>query len=342
MAAIQLKPIAEQVVVVCGASSGIGRETARQFAARGAKVVVAARGEDGLTSLVQEIQDAGGQATAIPCDVSDFAQVKRVADGAVETYGRLDTWVHAAGVIEIGLFEHTTPEDFKRIVDVNLVGQAYGAMAALPHLKDNGGALVHVSSIEAKRAFPLHSAYTASKHGVHGFIEALRIELKHEGLPISLTEVMPATINTPLFDKGKSTLGVKPMAPPPLYQPNTVAELILYAAAHPTRDLIAGGAGAGILLSQRLSERLLDALLLRGGFKLQRTNEPQVPDAPNNLFAPMSGHDTVEGRFGKMSTPRSLYNWLQTNPMATRGIAVSAAAGIAGVLATRARRGADG
>src|SRR5215208_7352511 len=136
---MQLKPIEEQVVVLMGASSGIGRETALRFAERGAKVVVSARSEKGLASLVEEIQDKGGEAMAIPADVSEFEQVKAVADGAVEEYGRLDTWVHLAAVLLVASFEETTPEEFARVIDVNLMGQVYGAMAALPHIKADGG-----------------------------------------------------------------------------------------------------------------------------------------------------------------------------------------------------------
>src|SRR5215212_3136174 len=162
---MQLKPIEQQVVVLMGASSGIGRETALRFAERGAKVVVSARSEKGLASLVEEIQDKGGEAIAIPADVSEF----------------------------------------ERVVDVNLMGQVYGAMAALPHIKREGvGALIHVSSMGAKRSIPLQSAYCASKHGIDGFLESLRVELQHEKLPISVTQVMPATINTPLFDKART------------------------------------------------------------------------------------------------------------------------------------------
>lgn len=212
---MKLKLIEEQVVVVMGASSGIGRETALRFAEKGAKVVVSARGEKGLDSLVEEIWDKGGEATAIPADVSEFEQVKAVADAAVEEYGRLDTWVHLAAVILFATFEDTTPEEFERIMDVNLMGQVYGAMAALPYLRREGrGALVHVSSMGARRSIPLQSAYCASKHGIEGFLESLHVEMEHEGLPISVTNVMPATINTPLFDKVRTKLGVKPVAPP--------------------------------------------------------------------------------------------------------------------------------
>ena len=144
--------------------------------------MVSARGEEGLDSLVEEIRDEGGEATMAIADTSEFDQVKAVADRAVEQYGRLDTWVHLAAVGLFATFELTTPEEFERVVDVNLMGQVYGAMVALPHLKREGrGALIHISSVEAKRYFPFHSAYGASKHGIDGFLEALRVELKHEG-----------------------------------------------------------------------------------------------------------------------------------------------------------------
>src|SRR5215203_7038378 len=173
---MRLKPVEEQVVALMGASSGIGRETALRFAERGAKVVVSARNEKGLNSLVEEIRGKGGQATAIPAEVTEFEQVKAVADRAVEVYGRLDTWVHLAAVLLVASFEDTTPEEFARVVDVNLMGQVYGTMAALPHIKrEGGGALIHVSSMGAKRSIPLQSAYCASKHGIDGFLESLRV-----------------------------------------------------------------------------------------------------------------------------------------------------------------------
>jgi NAD(P)-dependent dehydrogenase (short-subunit alcohol dehydrogenase family)/hemerythrin superfamily protein len=208
---MQLKPIHQQVVAILGGSSGIGRETALEFAQKGAKLIVSARNEAGLKTLVEEITRLGGTADYIVADVSVFDQVKAVADKAVQLYGRLDTWVHAAAVNLYTTFEQTTPEEFQRVVEVNLMGQVYGAMAALPHLKREGrGALIHVSSVEARRAFPYHSAYAASKHGIDGFLESLRVELLHEHIPISVTNVMPASINTPLFNKSRSKIGVKP------------------------------------------------------------------------------------------------------------------------------------
>src|SRR5215204_5586759 len=331
---MRLKPVKEQVVVLMGASSGIGRETALRFAERGAKVVVSARSEEGLNSLVDEIRGKGGQATAVPAEVTEFEQVKAVADRAVEMYGRLDTWVHLAAVLLVASFEDTTPEEFARVVDVNLMGQVYGTMAALPHIKrEGGGALIHVSSMGAKRSIPLQSAYCASKHGIDGFLESLRVELRHEGWPIGVTQVMPATINTPFFDKGRTKLGVKPMGVPPIYEPETVANIILYAAENPVRDLVSGGAAQALIINQHLFPRMLAPILTtRAGFSPQETEEPRSEDDPDNLYAPIRGHDTTRNGFWALS--RSLYNWLQMHPTVRRG----AAAGTALVLLDALRR----
>ena len=330
MTTVHLKPVEEQVVALMGASSGIGREAALRFAKQGAKVVVSARGEEGLDSLAEEIRREGGEGTPMVADTSDFEQVKAVADRAVEEYGRLDTWVHLAAVGLFATFEETTPEEFARVIDVNLMGQVYGAMAALPHLKREGrGALIHISSMGAKRSVPLQSAYCASKHGIDGFLEALRVELKHEGWPISVTQVMPATINTPFFDNARTKLGVKPVAPPPIYQPKIVADAILHAAENPARDLVVGGAAKAVILSQAISPRLLDILLEIWGFEVHYTREPKPEDAPANLFEPMEGHDAVEGSFRDRAHLRSLYNWLELRPTVKR---VAVVGGVLGAL----------
>lgn len=338
---MQLKPIEQQVVVVMGASSGIGRETALRFARRGAKVVVSARNQDGLETLVREIRAAGGTATPVVADVTDFAQVKAVADEAVAQYGRLDTWAHLAGVSLYATFAESTPEEFKRVIEVNLVGQAYGAMAALPHLKREGrGALIHVSSIESQLAFPYQSAYAASKHGIPGFLDALRLELRHEGIPISVTNIMPAGINTPFFNKARTKLGVKPTAPPPIYQPGTVADQIVYAAEHPVRDMIAGGAGKVFVQTKKISPLLMDRLLLLIGFASQKTDEPKSVQGANNLFAPVQGQNRVEGDFSQGALERSMYNWLGRHPYTRRalaGVALSAAT-LLGARAINAQR----
>ena len=315
-----------------GASSGIGRATAARLAAEGAKVVVAARGEAGLRSLVAEIRAAGGEACAEVADVTDPGQMQRVAQRAVTEYGRLDTWVHAAAVLLVAPFEQTTPEEFRRVIDVNLMGQVHGAMAALPHLKENGGALIHISSMGAKRGVPLQTAYCASKHGIDGFVETLRMEVLREGLPISVTNVMPATINTPLFDQARTKIGVKPVAPPPIYQPDVVVDAVLYAAEHPVRDLVVGGSAKALILGEKLAPRLVDALLVRFGFEAHDTGEPKSADAPDNLFAPLDGHDTARGGFDDSAWPHSLYTALQRHPVVRRVPLASEALAVMGLV----------
>lgn len=215
---MHLKPIAQQVVVVVGASSGIGRETALRFASQGAKVVFSARSESALLSLSDEILRLGGDATAVIADVSMFEQVQAIADKAVAIYGRIDTWVHASATAVFSTFDRLTPEEFKRVIDVSLMGQVYGAMVALPHLKREGrGSLIHISSMEGRRSLPFQSAYSSAKHGVEGFLESLRVELAHEGLAINVTSIKPSVINTPFYNKGKTKLGVKPTGIPPYY-----------------------------------------------------------------------------------------------------------------------------
>jgi NAD(P)-dependent dehydrogenase (short-subunit alcohol dehydrogenase family) len=333
---MRLKPVGEQVVALMGASSGIGRETALRFAGRGARVVVSARSKEGLDSLVEEIRGAGGEAMAVAAEVTDSDQVKAVADTAAGVYGRLDTWVHLAAVSIFAPFEETTPEEFKRVVEIDLLGQAYGAMAALPHIKREGrGALVHVTSVVARRAVPLQSSYCAAKHGVDGFLESLRVELKKEGWQIGVTNVMPAAINTPFFDKARTKLGVKPKGFPPMYAPDVVSDAILYAAEKAPRDIVAGGAGKGMILGQRLSPRLMDAIMLPGGFGLQQTDEPKPEDAPDALFEPVEDQDRVEGDLDIQTLSRSLSTWLDTHPVAKQGLIAGAALGAVAALRSR-------
>lgn len=323
-----LKSVEDQVVVVMGASSGIGRETALRFARRGAMLMCSARSERGLASLIEEIRRKGGVAIAAPADVSSMEQVQAVADRTAAEYGRIDTWVHLSAVSIYAPFEHTHPAEFKRVIDVNLLGQVHGALAALPHLRREGrGALIHVTSVEARRALPLQSAYAASKHGVAGFLDALRLELIKDGAPISVTNIMPSSINTPLFNKALTRLGVKPRGIPPMYQPDLVAEAILHAAEHPSRDLVVGGAGMALLLLQRLSPRLVDSLLVRIGFRGQRTREPKPADAPNNLFQPLPGfYEKVEGDFSREQLTQSVATEVELGPLMTWGQRASRAA----------------
>ncbi|WP_199320644.1 SDR family NAD(P)-dependent oxidoreductase [Leptolyngbya sp. FACHB-261] len=184
------------------------------------------------------------------------------------------------------------------------------------HLKREGrGSLIHISSVDARRAFPYHSTYASSKHAIDGFLEVLRLELLHEKRPINVTNVMPASINTPLFSKSRTKIGVKPQGLPPFYEPESVAEAILYVAEHPKREIVVGGAGKAFLLGQKLSPRLIDSLLLLLGFKLQKTKEPKSESDPDNLFEPISSEDRVKGDFTNQAR-QSYSTWLQTHPTA--------------------------
>jgi NAD(P)-dependent dehydrogenase (short-subunit alcohol dehydrogenase family) len=311
---IKLKPINEQVVVVFGASSGIGRIAALEFARRGAKVCVAARSEEGLQTLVAEIEQTGGEAFYVIADAADFEQVKSVAKQTVERFGRLDTWVHSAAAFLFGTFEQTAPEEFERMIQVNLLGQIYGAKAALQYLRKTGGALIHISSVEAWRGVPFQSAYVASKHGIYGFLQSLRVELKHDRVPVSVTQILPAAINTPIYDKGRNKMPFKPRAVPPFYHPKIVADAILFAAENPTTDLIAGGAGAGVVLAERFSPALAEWFSGKIGFVGQTTDEAAPEDSFGNLFEPISGFDTIEGRFSDEQLMSDPFTWLATHP----------------------------
>ena len=314
---MKLKPLDQQVVVIVGASSGIGRESALRFAARGAQVVAAARSEPGLISLVAEVVAHRGQATYVVCDVADPAQVQEVARVAEETYGRIDTWVNVAATSVYAKLEDTTPEEFRRVTEVNYFGQVYGAQAALPALRRaGGGALIAVSSVEAIVSLPLHSAYSASKHAVEGAMDALRRELIAEKAPISVTSVKPGTINTPFFDNALNKMDVKPKGPPPVYQPGVVADCILYAAEHPVRDLYAGGGGRQMVLSQLTMPRQVDLALGRLGIWSERTKEPAPNGSPGNLYAPRTEDNRTEGDFSGRAKSFSLYTWARLHPPA--------------------------
>lgn len=334
---MRLKPLSEQVVVVLGASSGIGRESALRLAARGARVVVASRGEPGLQSLVQEITEHGDRATHVVCDAVDPAQVSAVADAAVATYGRIDTWVNVAGVISHAPFDETEPEDFRRLMEVNYLGHVHGARAALPRLRDaGGGALVFVTSAEAAVAMPGHSAYAASKHAVEGLVAALRRELLAESVPVSVTSVRPSSTDTPIFSNAAHDAGVDPEAPPPVYPASVAADCVVHAAEHPVRVLWAGGSGRAAALLQSVAPRVLDEIVIRMQ-PLQRTSGGDRD--PGTLAAPRS-ESRVAGDLGARTRRTSLYTWLALRPALRRTVQATALAGLAftGVRCCRLKR----
>ena len=271
---IQLKKLQDQVLVITGASSGIGLVTARMAAAAGAKVVLASRNEHDLKAAVEEIRQAGGQATYEIADVSSQREVEWIAQTALREYGRIDTWVNNAGVALYGKLMDTPLDDMRRVVDVLFWGVVHGSRTAVPHLSRQGGALINVASVLADRAVPLQGAYVAAKHAVKGFTDTLRMELEADGVPISVTLVKPASIDTPLFDKARSLLEVEPRPVPPVYAPELVARAILDCAQKPLRDVEVGGMGKAMSIFNTVAPRLTDLALERSGFRAQKTGKP--------------------------------------------------------------------
>jgi short-subunit dehydrogenase len=328
------REVSNQVVVVTGASSGIGRETATMLGERGASVVLAARNEAALNEAAKEVERLGGKAQVVVTDVAEWAQVERLARAAVEHFGRIDTWVNNAAVSVYGTVEELTVEEIERVVQVILMGQIYGMKAALPHLTRQGqGTIINVASALAQRSVPLQAPYCAAKHGIKGFTESLRLELARSHPGINVTLVMPSSINTPLFDHARSKLGVKPQPVPPIYEPRVVAEAILFAAEHPRRTIVAGGAGKGIVQAEKISPSFVDWYMLRKerGFKQQRTNRPD--DGRDNLFAPVPGTGSATGSFGQKSKSSSPYTrYLELHPNRKRALNAVALASLVALV----------
>jgi NAD(P)-dependent dehydrogenase (short-subunit alcohol dehydrogenase family) len=279
------RAINEQVVVVTGASSGNGRETALEFAQSGARVVLAARREDLLRELADEIRRGGGEAHVVPTDVTDNLQVEHLARAAQERFGGIDTWVNAAAVTIYSRLERITAEEFRRVVEVDLLGVVHGTMAAVPIMRARGGGvIINVSSVLGKRAVPYQSPYCASKFGIVGFSESIRAELVRER--ISVCTVVPSSINTPLFDHARSKEGYRPKPIGLVYDPSLVAHAIVRCAERPRREVVVGRAGWILLGLDAAAPSLLDRVLARLGKPMQFTKEPDR--GVGNLFEPVS------------------------------------------------------
>jgi short-subunit dehydrogenase len=334
------RPIAEQTVVITGASSGIGRETALEFGRRGAAVVLSARGEDALRQTAEQIREEGGRALAIVADVTDFAQVRRLADQAVAWSGRIDTWVNNAGVAIYGTVEETDVEEIEQLFRINVMGQFHGVKAVLPIMnRQGGGTIINVGSIESMRAFPLHAHYSASKHAVKAFTEALRLEQEHAGTGIVVTLIKPGAINTPLFEHARAKTGRKPLPPPPIYDPAVVADAICFAAEHPRREITVG-MGKLFPVLERISPALTDRLLMVGdmAFESQQGDEPD--NAADNLFAPLhDGRARSRGEFVEQSKSSSLYTKIfEYHPAVAWGVLGGVAGlGLAALLTSKGR-----
>ena len=238
---VSLKPLNEQVIVITGASSGIGLCAAESAAKQGAKVVLAARSGETLDDVARRIQAAGGHAIAVACDVADRSQVQRVADRAVEGFGRIDTWVNDAGLAIYGRLDEVSDADSRRLFDINFWGVVYGSLVALPHLKKQSGALINVGSEVSEAVVPILGMYSASKHAVKGFTDALRIEVERvDKAPVSITLIQPTAVDTPFDEHARNYMDKEADLPSPMIDPQQVADAILGAAVKPTRDVKVG------------------------------------------------------------------------------------------------------
>jgi len=335
-----LKRLEQQVLVITGASSGIGRVTARQAGERGARVVLAARNEKDLHLATEEIRRHGGRAAFAVADVSDPAQVEAIADTAIREFGRIDTWVNNAAVSMYGRLTDVSINDLRRQMDVNYWGQVYGSRTAVRHLKSAGGAIINVGSALSDRAIPLQGGYCAAKHALKAFTDALRMELEEAGIPISVTLVKPASIDTPFFQKARTYLGVEPQPVPPVYSPEVAAEVILHAAEHPLRELIAGGSGVK-LSAARFTPRLADLYMERWTFDSQATSMP-THGRGDNLYRAMPYDGGERGQnWDGHTRESSVYTRAALHPRATAAVIAGVSLGlgaVAGALRARAWR----
>lgn len=318
---IHLKKLFEQVVVITGATSGIGLTTARHAAERGAKLVLVARNEDALKQLTYELSKRGTEAMYVVADVGIEEDVQRVAQAAVERFGGFDSWVNNAGISIFGRNEDVSMEDQRRLFQTNFWGVVHGSLIAARHLKLRGGAIINLGSEVSDRAVPLQGMYSASKHAVKGFTDSLRMELENEGAPIAVTLIKPAAVDTMFLDHARNYLDVEPRLPPPIYAPDVVADAILHAAENPTRDLFAGGAARMVYTAAHYAPRLLDHYMRRRMFRQQKSGVPARDRSQHSLYGP--GPDLLERKgYEGHVFESSIYTKAAMHPKATMALLV--------------------
>jgi short-subunit dehydrogenase len=335
----RLKPVKDQVIVITGASSGIGLVTARMAAKRGARLVLTARNHRALQKAAEDIvadESGGGMATYVAADVSDESALRRVAEEAVGRFGRIDTWVNGAGVSVYGRLMDVSLADQRRLFETNFWGVVIGCRIAVPYLR-KGGALINIGSILSDRAVPLQGIYSASKHAVKGFTDALRMELEHDGLPISVTLIKPYSIDTPYAEHAKNYLATEPTFPLPVYAPEVVAEAILHCAEHPTRDVYAGGTAKVMATLSHLAPRLTDKVMTML-FDMQLSDRPEDDRTNHSLYAPTTGLKERGGRAAHVAET-SLYTQASLHPLLTGAALAATGLTLASWLKRRAEHG---
>ncbi len=324
-----------EVVVITGASAGVGRATAIEFARRGAKVGLLARGPKGLEGAKRDVEREGGHAITITADVSDASQVEKTAEEIEKAFGPIDVWVNNAMETVVSPFDQMTPEEFKRVTEVTYLGYVHGTMSALRRmLPRNRGVIVQVGSALAYRAIPLQSAYCGAKHAIRGFTDSIRCELRHNRSRVKLTMVQLPAVNTPQFSWCRFRLPRKPQPVPPIYQPEIPARAIVYAAHHPRRELFVGAPSAIIIWGNKFFPKLGDWYLGKTGYASQQHDGAPDPNRRDYLWAPVDIDYGSHGEFDARSHDRSPQLWATTH----RGWLAIAAATIGGLLLNRLLR----
>ena len=316
---IKLKKLSDQVVVITGASSGIGLVTARLAAKRRARVVLNARNEEALRQVTDEINAQGGEAIYVVGDVGQFEDVQKIADEAIRHFGGFDTWVNNAGVSIYGPILEQSLADQRRLFETNYWGVVHGSIVACAHLKQRGGALINVGSVLSDVAIPVQGTYCATKHAVKGYTDALRLELEEERARISVTLIKPSAIDTPYTRHAKNLMTVEPQNPPPVYAPDLVAEAILHCAEHPERDLFVGGGGKVLAEAGHLAPRLTDKLIEAMMFDVQKSDRPKPPARQDSLYAPSEDGKERGGYPGHVAES-SVYTKASKHPLITGSV----------------------
>lgn len=333
----KLRRIDEQVIVLTGATSGIGLATARMAASRGARLVLAARNEEAVQQLAAELKAEGTDAVAVKADVSKEEDVNRIVQAADQHFGGFDTWINNAAVSMYGHLADEPVKDERQLFETNYWGTVYGARAAVRHLRERGGALINVGSANSDYAAPLQGTYSASKHAVKGYTDALRMELEEEGAPVSVTLVKPSPIDTPYAQHARNHLENEPRQTPPLYAPDVAARAILFCAEHPKRDVYVGGAGKLFATAGRIAPHFMDRIMSRIGTALQRRAQPDR--GGDSLYRP-NGDMRERGDYAGHTMKSSLYTQATLHPKRT-GALILASGAIAALLwrANRKRNG---
>ncbi|UPM44875.1 SDR family oxidoreductase [Halocatena salina] len=306
-----------EVVVITGASAGVGRAAARAFAEQGAQVGLLARGEAGLEGVRQDVEAAGGEALVVPTDVADADQVEAAADAVEEEFGPIDIWVNNAMTSVFSPAREMEADEYRRVTEVTYLGCVYGTQTALDRmLPRDEGMIIQVGSALAYRGIPLQSAYCGSKHAIQGFTESVRTELIHEDSDVQLSMVQMPALNTPQFEWVRSRLPNKPQPVPPIYQPEVAADAIVWAAHHDRDELWVGRSTVKAIVGNRIIPRRLDRMLAQSGWDSQMTDESEDPDREHNLWKPVDEETdhSAHGQFDERARSRSYLLWAITHP----------------------------